>query len=120
MAHVIEHLSEPLATLQWIFSHLKPGGRLLLTTPVCGTLTAWFGGEAWFHMTEHVQYFTPHSLCRLGRRCGLSLLYNRTLIGVETETTHHNWRRLLLGGSLERLLQDLGHGDVIDLVLEKK
>jgi SAM-dependent methyltransferase len=119
MTHVIEHLSDPAAVLAGIHSWLKPGGRLVLMTPCCGTLTAWLGGKQWYYMTEHVQFFTPQSLMSLGQRVGLQPLYWRTRVGVQYETPFRAWRRNLMGGPLEKLFEALGHGDVIELVLGK-
>lgn len=120
MTHVIEHLSSPAEVFHHIYTWLKPGGRLLLMTPCCGTLTAWLGGKQWYYMTEHVHFFTPQSLMRLGQRMGFQPLYWRTRVGVQYETPFRAWRRNLMGGPLEKLFEALGHGDVIELVLEKE
>jgi SAM-dependent methyltransferase len=120
MTHVIEHLSDPAEVLRGIHSWLKPGGRLLLMTPCCGTLTAWLGGKQWFYMTEHVHFFSPQSLMSLGRRLGFQPLYWRTRVGIQHETPFRAWRRQLMGGPIEKLFEALGHGDVIELVLSKE
>jgi SAM-dependent methyltransferase len=120
MTHVIEHLAEPAKTIQWCWSRLKPGGRLVVMTPAAGTVAAWLGGPLWYAVPEHVQFFTPESLRLLGvQRVGLKPLYFRTRVGVEVETPFRNWRRQGIGGSLRALLEMTGQGDVVEMVMEK-
>ncbi len=119
MLHVVEHLAELAATLKQMARWLKPGGRLLVMTPIGDTVVAWLGGKPWYFMSEHVQFFTLGSLLELGRRCGLKVLYWRTRVGAEVETPFRAWRRSRIGGALQRLLESLGQGDVIEIVMEK-
>jgi len=119
LIHVIEHLAEPGAALKRLAGWLKPGGRLLLMTPLAETLTAWLGGKSWYDMSEHVQFFTLRSLLTLAERSGLRPLYWRTRIGAEVETPFRAWRRSRIGGALRQLIETLDQGDVIELVMEK-
>lgn len=119
MTHVIEHLADPAKSLERIASWLKPGGRLALMTPCCGTATAWIEGKDWYYMSEHVQFFTAESLCKVMRRVGLEPLYWQARVGVQGETPFRRRRELRIGGALQDLLEKTGQGDVIEMVCEK-
>lgn len=61
--HVIEHVYEPAAFVSDLASRLKPGGRLLLSTPHAGSFWLKIMGKRWpsFKLPEHVLYFKrPH------------------------------------------------------------
>lgn len=48
-AHVIEHLDDPAAALEWLHRHLAPGGRLVLALSKphwCTALVRWRWGNA--------------------------------------------------------------------------
>jgi len=119
MTHVIEHLADPGAALDQVARLLKPGGRLLLMTPCCGTIGAWLSGKTWFYMSEHVQYFTPASPQLLASRSGLTPLYWRSRMGNKFETPCRVLRAMWFGGALQRMLGQIGHGDVIEIVFRK-
>ena len=61
---VIEHLRDPLGTLNRLCNYLKPGGDLLFSTPNFGSLAARLLGKFWWFMTppEHLSFFTRKSL----------------------------------------------------------
>lgn len=120
LIHVLEHLPEPGVALKRLAGWLKPGGRLLLMTPLAETFTAWLSGKSWYDMSEHVQFFTLGSLLTLAERSGLRPLYWRTRVGAEVETPFRAWRRSRIGGALRQLIETLGQGDVIELVMEKE
>lgn len=56
---VIEHVWDPVATLQTLMLHLKPGGFLLLSTPSIDAPIARLMGRYWAFMTppEHLGFF---------------------------------------------------------------
>lgn len=60
---VIEHVWDPVATLQTLLQHLKPGGILLLSTPSIDAPIARLMGRYWAFMTppEHLGFFTGKS-----------------------------------------------------------
>lgn len=66
---VLEHLSEPLETLEPAVALLEPGGLVALTTVDAE-------GSIPFHYKppEHLTYWTRTALGHLGRRLGLSLV----------------------------------------------
>lgn len=64
---VIEHLSDPLSACGELMSCLRPGGYLLLSTPVMDGWTARLLGKYWPFMTppEHLGFFSTRSLQHL-------------------------------------------------------
>jgi len=72
---VIEHLSDPRATLALAERHLAPGGIIVLTTGDFGSLLARMSGASWRLMTppQHLWFFTQESLRRMATPLGLSI-----------------------------------------------
>ena len=65
MADVIEHLTDPRATLREIRRVLKPGGQLLLLTPDAGSIVARAAGARWWGLLDdHYFYFSRTNLRR--------------------------------------------------------
>lgn len=62
--HVIEHLIDPIPTLEKIRSLLKPEGIAFIETPNIGSLGARIRGKEWSHIIppEHITYFDLKSL----------------------------------------------------------
>jgi 2-polyprenyl-3-methyl-5-hydroxy-6-metoxy-1,4-benzoquinol methylase len=59
--HVLEHLSDPAATLERVRRLLRPGGVLMVGVPNFGSTEARLAGPAWFHLDvpRHVVHLTP-------------------------------------------------------------
>ncbi len=73
---VIEHLPQPLDTLQIVRSLLKPGGVLLVNYPDIGTLAARKLGRRWpFWLGVHLIYYTRKTMTEQLRRAGFSTLW---------------------------------------------
>ena len=71
MGDVIEHLPNPLATLERARGLLRPGGVLYLALPDAGSAVARrLGARWWSVLPTHVQYFTRASLATLLARRG--------------------------------------------------
>jgi SAM-dependent methyltransferase len=74
--HSFEHVPDPEATMVAAARHLRPGGVVLIRTPVMGT---WFWerfGTAWWELDppRHLWLHTQGSLERIALAAGLSLV----------------------------------------------
>lgn len=65
--HVIEHLYSPRATVKLIHELLKPGGKLMISTPNIKSVSARLTGPNWYHLDppRHLYLFSPRLLTRL-------------------------------------------------------
>jgi len=61
---VLEHLSNPVNTLQQLHGLLKPNGSLIIAVPNFGSWQSQFGGEKWFHLDvpRHLFHFSLPAL----------------------------------------------------------
>lgn len=77
MFDVLEHLPEPREALAAAASKLRLGGLLLITTGDFSSLCAKIMGRHWRLMTppQHLWYFTPLSLKKMGESLDLELIY---------------------------------------------
>lgn len=96
---VIEHLPDPFATLNLAARHLNPGGLIVMTTGDFASPLARLAGRGWRLMTppQHLWFFTPESMRRLGGR-----------IGLATEQIDHPWKSVPLSLILFQLKRMLG------------
>lgn len=67
----IEHLHKPKETLEKIYTHLKPGGRVILSTCKWGIL-AKLQGPSWRYLNvpEHLYYYSLPGIVKLCRSLG--------------------------------------------------
>jgi SAM-dependent methyltransferase len=74
---VVEHLPCPHDTLALCSRRLAPGGLIVITTGDFASLAARLMGRRWRLMTppQHLWFFTPEGLRRMGRATGLSVLH---------------------------------------------
>jgi 2-polyprenyl-3-methyl-5-hydroxy-6-metoxy-1,4-benzoquinol methylase len=72
LRHVLEHLREPVATLQEIRRVVEPDGRLVIAVPNLGSWQARATRAAWFHLDlpRHLHHFTPASLTAVLEQTG--------------------------------------------------
>jgi len=73
--HVLEHLSDPGATLVQVRELLRPGGVLLVGVPNFGSVEARLCRDKWFHLDvpRHLAHFSRDSLKETLERAGLSV-----------------------------------------------
>jgi SAM-dependent methyltransferase len=69
----IEHLAEPVRTVEKIARWLRPGGYVAITTGNIASLVSRLRKERWrlIHPPTHVTYFSPATLSRTVERAGL-------------------------------------------------
>jgi len=70
--HVIEHVHDPRRVLAELFRLVKPGGRVILTTPNWRSYGAQLFGRYWrgFEPPRHLVLFTPDSLAAAVTKAG--------------------------------------------------
>jgi 2-polyprenyl-3-methyl-5-hydroxy-6-metoxy-1,4-benzoquinol methylase len=92
MSHVIEHLPEPLVLLKEIQRILKPGGRLVVTTPNSDSLGHQKFGSYWFGIDppRHLKIYSPRTLRICAEKLGFKSI--RTLTSAANAD-------IFLGGS---------------------
>jgi SAM-dependent methyltransferase len=71
---VIEHLPDPRDAINKMMAILRPGGACYLTTPNFNCLARRLSPSTWnvACYPEHLTYFTPRTLDRMLRTCGLA------------------------------------------------
>lgn len=70
---VIEHVPDPVKTLEQAYALLKHGGILSLITPDCGSLLARLMGQHWMEYakpTEHIHFFTRQTMTQALTKAG--------------------------------------------------
>jgi SAM-dependent methyltransferase len=90
---VLEHVSDPVATLVKCRTLLKPGGFVFLNVPDLDSLQARILGRSWpLLLAEHLNYFNRRSLKLCADRAGLSLVrFGRRRVFF---SLHYIWYRL--------------------------
>ncbi len=75
--HVLEHLADPLASLQRMKNWLKPNGLLIIGLPNFGSPIARFSQVHWAGLvpTQHIWHFTPTALRQLVEKAGFEPLW---------------------------------------------
>lgn len=111
---LIEHLGRPEEFLRTAARHLKPGGRLVLTTPYPFSLLNFLYALKNFPKTcsnaEHTMWFCPSTMHELARRAGLVVQDWALIADYELDTGSRSYRFFvsairLLGWLLPRRLR---------------
>lgn len=106
--HVLEHVSDPVATIRKARQVLKPGGLLITAVPNFESLQARWTGRHWFHLDvpRHYHHFGLAVLLRLLTSNGFSIL---DVSHLSMEYNPYGWIQSLLNtlGFRHNLLYDL-------------
>lgn len=94
MDQVIEHVSDPLATLAGIAMVLKPGGRAILSTPDAAGWGGRLFGRRWinWHAPYHQHFFSARSMARAAEASGLRLIRADSI--TSSEWLLYQWNHL--------------------------
>ena len=84
---VVEHLADPLGTLQEFHRIMKPDGWLVFSIPNAGSWESWLFGRYWseYEYPRHLQHFTVQSISQSLTKAGFTdirILHQRTIQGV--------------------------------------
>jgi len=95
MSQVIEHVTDPVHTLQGIKRILKPGGLAILSSPNVNGWGAKFFGRYWinWHAPYHLQFFTRQSMQLAIEQSGLVIENTRTI--TPSVWLHYQWVHLI-------------------------
>ncbi|MFH1798708.1 MAG: class I SAM-dependent methyltransferase [Candidatus Omnitrophota bacterium] len=78
MWDVLEHVSDPMATLIEVNRILKPGGLLFINYPcISDPFAKLFGRKWWFLLSVHLFYFTPKTLSSYMEKTGFKKIVHR-------------------------------------------
>jgi 2-polyprenyl-3-methyl-5-hydroxy-6-metoxy-1,4-benzoquinol methylase len=95
MDQVIEHVTDPLATMRGIAKVMKIGGTAILSTPNAGGWGARLFGRRWinWHAPYHIQHFSRTSMTFAAQQAGLSVEKVKTI--TSSEWLYYQWIHLL-------------------------
>lgn len=84
---VIEHLESPHSVLKAIYSSLRPGGVLRLSTTNFASLSRWINGPDWVYLNgaDHIVLFEPATITALLTKIGFHT--------IQIQTRSFNMRR---------------------------
>lgn len=96
MDQVIEHVTDPLATMRGIARVLKPGGMAIISTPNANGWGARLFGRRWinWHAPYHLQHFSKHSMALTAEQAGL--VVERAVTITSSEWLHYQWLHLTI------------------------
>lgn len=95
MDQVMEHVTDPVDTLQGIARVLKPGGQVILTFPNAGGWGAKVFGRKWinWHTPYHLQFYSKTSMQKLAKLAGLEIVSVKTI--TASAWLYFQWLHLL-------------------------
>jgi 2-polyprenyl-3-methyl-5-hydroxy-6-metoxy-1,4-benzoquinol methylase len=91
MDQVIEHVTDPVSTMQGIARVLKQGGIAILSTPNSNGWGARLFGRRWinWHAPYHIQHFSLLSMTTAAQKAGLSVEKVKTI--TSSEWLYYQW-----------------------------
>ncbi len=114
-SHLIEHVADPRALLAEVRRILKPGGRVIITTPNCTGFQARLFKNAWRSaIADHLFLFSQKTLMRLLKSLQFNIYKVVTWGGLAKGTAPQ-----FLKKPADYLAKKLGVGDVVLFVVSK-
>lgn len=94
MDQVIEHMRDPVATLEGVKTVLKPGGTAIVSTPNASGWGARLFGGRWinWHAPYHLHFFSRHSMRIAAARAGMQCRFLGTI--TQSEWLRYQWIHL--------------------------
>ncbi len=88
---VAEHVTDPNALMRGVARVLKPGGKVVITTPNPNSAGARLFGRKWlnWHIPYHLQFYTKRSLRKVAEQAGLKLVGAKTVTASEWQ--YYQW-----------------------------
>lgn len=116
----IEHLHQPRETLEKIYRHLKPEGRLIVSTCRYGVLAA-LNGKNWRFMNvpEHLYYYTLELLTEQMASIGFQPIHHITYGSGMTAQKSAGWLYQQWKSLADNLVKWTDQGDMMALILQK-
>lgn len=95
MDQVVEHVTDPLLTLQGVARILKSGGAAILTTPNASGWGVKVFGDRWinWHAPYHLQFFSKKSIKLLADKADLEIVKIKTI--TNSEWLYYQWIHLI-------------------------
>jgi 2-polyprenyl-3-methyl-5-hydroxy-6-metoxy-1,4-benzoquinol methylase len=124
MLDLLEHLFEPLSTLQEIHRIMKDGAVLIISTPDIQSLSRRFLGQAWAVLSpaEHQSYFSAKTLSRALCQAGFRPVGLKNLLNFNPDYTHQPgsfrhrfWKTCSRGLERTALMQRIHRYEYLDL-----
>lgn len=121
MWHVLEHMTDPQATLAEVARLLRPGGILLCAVPNFGSFEAGLARDKWFHLDvpRHLHHFTPEALTTLFAVYGFTL-QRKSFFALEYDYFSFTQSVLNQTGLRHNLLYDMLRGPGARLLASHK
>ncbi len=106
---VLEHLNDPVATLQQCATLLEPEGKLIIAVPNLKSWQSEYASSYWFHLDvpRHLFHFSPESLRNALKIAGLSV---SSISYVSFEHDPYGWIQSVLNkqfGNKNKLTRQL-------------
>jgi len=118
---VLEHLEDPVKTIQQLSSFLKPNGKLIIGVPNFSSWQAKVGREKWFHLDvpRHLVHYSLATLETLLKQCEMEI---ENVSYVSWEHDPYGWIQSILNrldrryNRLTRLLMQIDSVDIVNLI----
>lgn len=116
----IEHLHKPKETLKKIYNHLKPGGRMILSTCRYGIL-AKIMGVKWRYMNvpEHLYYYSLSGIIKQAGELGFQKMHHITYGSGFTAKKDASLFYRISKKFMDRFVKLADAGDMMALVFKK-